>query len=471
MNTIGCTPRPDPAGGATPRQSLRSIARLVVLSGAVALPLCGCKMMDKVSGADAARDKRANQVQELQLGVMRFADMYVGGVVEPVQAFQVSTHDPAERLIAQNWMVSQSTSAYTIATGPNPVTNALDMVVLATLSRMVIEDSWVNNSIGKRALPLLDAYRRLEPQARALLDGVLTPAQQTQLDGVIKDWRERNPDVRYVSYVHFADFARSIGRPGDKDEQGGLFQLLGIDPLSNLDPAVREIAQSRQLAERAIYYAQRAPNLLDMQFELLTNRLVAMPETKRVLEDTAHLGGAAASAGRLVDDLPNLLAREREAAIRQVMDAINLQAGQMSQLADELRAALDAGTATSDSLNTTIRSADQLIARFDKPKPAGASEQPRGRAFDITEYTAAAAGFARTANELQQLLATVERGAPTLAQSADRAANGLQTMIDHLLWRATLLGLLLIVSAFGSALAYRYCTRRIPRQPAKDAIP
>jgi hypothetical protein len=43
-------------------------------------------------------------------------------------------------------------------------------------------------------------------------------------------------------------------------------------------------------------------------------------------------------------------------------------------------------------------------------------------------------------------------------------------MIDHLLWRATLLGLLLIVSAFGSALAYRYCTRRIPRQPAKDAI-
>ena len=111
-----------------------------------------------------------------------------------------------------------------------------------------------------------------------------------------------------------------------------------------------------------------------MQFELLTNRVVAMPETKRVLEDTAHLGGAAASAGRLVDDLPNLLAREREAAIRQVMDAINLQAGQMSRLANELRAALDAGTATSDSLNTTIRSADQLVARFDKPKPPGASE-------------------------------------------------------------------------------------------------
>ena len=54
--------------------------------------------------------------------------------------------------------------------------------------------------------------------------------------------------------------------------------------------------------------------------------------------------------------LEKLDAREREAAIRQVMDAINQQAGQMSRLANELRAALDAGTATSDSLNTTIRS-------------------------------------------------------------------------------------------------------------------
>ncbi len=411
-------------------------------------------MMNKVSGADAARDKRANQVQELQLKVMRFADMYVGGVIEPLQAFQLSTDDPTERLVAQNWKVSQSTSAYTIATGPNPITNALDMVVLATLSRMVVEDSWVKENVGARALPLLNAYRRLEPQARALLVDVLTPEQLVQLDNVMKDWREHNPNVRYVSYVHFADFAKSIG--AEDNGQGGLFQMLGLDPLSNLDPAVREITQTRQLAERAIYYAQRVPNLVDMQVDLLANRVVAMPETRHVLEETAHFGGAAESAARLADDLPNLLAREREAAIRQVMDAINLQAGQMSKLANEMRAALEAGTATSDSLNTTIRSADQLIGRFDKPKPPGAA---RGRPFDITEYTAAAAGFAHTANELQQLIATVDRGTPALAQSADRAASNLQAVIDHLLWRATLLGLLLIAGGFGGAIAYRRFTR------------
>jgi hypothetical protein len=417
-------------------------------------------MVNKVSGADADRARRANMVEELQLKVMRFADVYVGGVIEPTQAFQQSTDDPAERLKAQDWKLSQSTAAYTIATGPNPIANALDMVVLATLSRMVIEDSWVTHRLGARAVPLRDAHRSLEPRARALLVDVLTPAQMSELDGIMKDWRERNPNIRYVTYVHFADFAKSIGRGGPGDGgQEGLFQLLGLDPLSNLDPAVREITQSRQLAERAIYYAQRVPNLLDMQVELLTNRVVAMPETKRVLEDASHLGGLAASAGRQIDDLPALLAREREAAIRQVMDSINIQSAQMSKLANELRAALEAGTATSNSLDTTIRSADQLVARFDKPKPPGSAEKPPGRPFDITEYTAAAAGIAHTANELQQLIASLERGAPAVAQSADRAASNLQAVIDHVLWRATLLGLLLIVGGFGSALAYRRFTR------------
>ena len=44
----------------------------------------------------------------------------------------------------------QSTAAYTIASGPNPVVNALDMIVLATLSRMVVEDYEVG-SVRRRA--------------------------------------------------------------------------------------------------------------------------------------------------------------------------------------------------------------------------------------------------------------------------------------------------------------------------------
>jgi hypothetical protein len=99
------------------------------------------------------------------------------------------------------------------------------------------------------------------------------------------------------------------------------------------------------------------------------------------------------------------------------------------------------------------------MGRFDKPKPPGDAAKPPGRPFDITEYTAAAAGITRTANELQQLIAAIQSGAPAVAQSADRAASNLQAVIDHVLWRATLFGLLLIAGGFGGALAYRRFTR------------
>jgi hypothetical protein len=438
---------------------LRSFLSSLVF-GIAAFALCSCSMM-RGSEKDAA--KRAEQLQELQLKVMRFADEYAGGVIEPVQRFQVATDNAEDRLIAQNWKLSQSTAAYTIASGPNPVINAVDMVVLATLSRMVIEDAWVGEKFGERALPFQEAHRRLEARARELVADVLTADQIIQLQRIMDDWRERNPNIRAVSYVHFNDFAKSIGRPqpGEVGTKGGLFALLGLDPLSQLDPAVRELTQTRQLAERTIYYAQRAANLLDMQVERLSYQIAAMPETKRMLADADRFGVAATATGQLADELPNILAREREAAIHQFMEGIAKDTMQTRALITDLRGTLEAGTATSDSLNATIRSLDQIIGRFDKPKPAaGAPTEPPSRPFDITEYTAAAAEFARTANELQKLLAGIEHGTPVLMQSADHAASNLQAVADHILWRTLLIGVLLIAGGFVSALAYRFIARR-----------
>ncbi len=436
-------------------------SRLTLVLGFAAL-LCSCQLMDRMTGKSAAAAKQANDLQELQLKVMRFADEYAGGVIEPTQNFQMSINDPDGRLAAQYWKTSQATAAYTIGSGPNAVTNALDMVVLASLSRMVLEDAWVGERFGERAIPLRDAHRRLERRAWDLIESILSAQNIDQLHRVIDEWRARNPNIRAVSYVHFRDFAKSIGRPGpgESEAKGGLFQLLGLDPLSNLDPAVREITQTRQLAERTIYYMQRVPNLLDMQVQLLTYQVVAMPETRRVLTDVDQFGGAAVAASQLADQLPSIVTREREAAIKQFMDAINTQSAQMRGLLSEMRAALDAGTGASDSVNETIRSLDQLMARFDKPKPPGTPAAPPGRPFDITEYTAAAAEFSRTVNQLQQLIVGIEHGTPALSQSAANAAAQLQNVVDHILWRLLLIGVLLLAAGLGTALAYRIIRKR-----------
>jgi len=193
----------------------------------------GCGILPHIFGDDRAT-QRAQQLQDLQSRVMRFADEYVGRMIAPLAALQASNSTASARLAAQSWKVTQATSAYTIASGPNAYGNALDFVVLATLSRMVVEDQWVGGELGELARPLYDMHRHLEALSWELLTGVLDEKQKEHLRSVIDNWRARNPKVEAVSYIHFAEFARSIELPGQQVDTS-LLALVGLDPLSNLE--------------------------------------------------------------------------------------------------------------------------------------------------------------------------------------------------------------------------------------------
>jgi hypothetical protein len=438
----------------------RGLGALWIVIGLSALS--GCSTLRHAFHDDKA-SKRAAQLQILQLSVMRFADEYTGSITPPIRAFQASTDNAADRLTAQNWLLSQATAAYTIATGPSPIVNTVDMVVLTTLSRMVIDDAWVGQRFGERAAPLRDAYHRLEPLALEFAKGALSADQIAELQRLIVEWREQNPEVTAISYVHFRDVASSMEKAKTQGvgRSSGLFSMLGLDPFSGLDPAVREISQTRELAERTIYYAQRLPNLLDMQVERLTLEIATMPEVTRLLANADQFAAAATTTSRVVGELPSLLPREREAAIRQIMQAVTVETAHTRELVTELRAALEAGTVTSNSLDTTIHSFDQLVARLQKPPAADArAQQSPAKPFDITEYTTAAAEVSRTAAQLESLIGSVDRGTPALAQVSDRAAATLRGVVDHAYWRGVQLFGVLILGTLGAILAYRTAARR-----------
>jgi len=275
------------------------------------------------------------------------------------------------------------------------------------------------------------------------------------------EWHAENPHINAIAYVRFSHITNTLSQstPGASGTSSGLFGLLGLDPFSSLDPAVREISQTRELGERTVFYAQRLPNLLDMEVERLAYEFATMPETRQLLANADHIAAAANATGSVVGELPSLIDREREAAIRQFMEALTVESARTRDLVVQLRGALEAGTATSNSLNTTIHSFDQLVAGFEKPKAGEAAQSP-GRPFDITEYTAAAAQITRAANELQGLIAGIERGTPALDATAGRAAATLQEAIDHAYRRMIELIGLILLGGFGAALAYRGIVRR-----------
>ena len=84
---------------------------------ACATLLSGCAVTRSLF-RDRAAEERAAALLQVQLSVMRFADEYTAWITERVGMFQQSTDDPVERLAAQSWLVSQATSAFTIAAGP-----------------------------------------------------------------------------------------------------------------------------------------------------------------------------------------------------------------------------------------------------------------------------------------------------------------------------------------------------------------
>jgi len=437
--------------------------RFLTCAVVLVVVLCGCRTIERADPRKRAAEEHSEQVRKLQLEVMRFADEYAGRTRESVNRFQSGLQSADERLLTQNWKVQQASAAYTIASGPNPVSNALDMVVLASLSRMVINDSW--KAEGAHVSDVQETYRSLEAEAWGLVNGVLTPEQIASLHQTITQWRARNPNVHAVAYIHFRDFAQGVG-PNNQNNAGtaSLLSMVGIDPLSNLDPAVQEIAQTRQLAERAIYYVQRAPDLLDMQVERLSYQFAAMPETRSLLTSVDRVSLIGSSSDRLVDNLPNLLDRQREALVAQLTDTLNSQSAALGTLAGQLRTALQAGTDTATAVNGALQTFERISGQFaKKPGPASEPPPPPGPPFDIRQYTAMLEQAALTMRELENLAQRGDVVVPALRSATQDAGSQVRSILDHLFVLLVLLVVFIALAALAVALAYRRITMRFAR--------
>lgn len=424
--------------------------------------MTGCTWIRGLMPGYRAAEERAARLQTLQVQVMQLADEYVSRVSDAIGTFQLTAESPEERLGAQNWKLQQATAVYTVASGSDALTNALDMVVLATLSRTVLEDKWVEELYGTRAQAVVDTYRSLEPKAWRLLDPVLTPVQIQQVHDLIAKWRSANPTVRSVSYIHFLEFAQAIDPDyaREVDEPGNLFALVGLDMFASLDPAVREIEQTRHLAERTIYYLQRAPNLMDMQVERLSYQLSVMPEARSLLEDTQRISLVGTAADRVSRELPDLVSREREALVEQLMSELERHKDTVSSAAEDVRATLQSGTETLNTLHAALESLDRIMARFPQPGPRAETSPPR-KPFDVNDYTMLARELTTTIGQLDRTMQQIDKSTPALQALTGGTIAQLESTANRLLIKVGSLIVLTLLGILGIMIAYKNLSRRM----------
>jgi uncharacterized phage infection (PIP) family protein YhgE len=352
------------------------------------------------------------------------------------------------------WKLGQATSAYTDATGQNPAVNALDMLVLTTMARMVIEDYGVD-TYGDTIRPLLQAQLNMETNAWQLASGMLRPSQQQELRDLIQEWRVKNPHQRYVGPVRFREFVTALGKTPTQATAAptSIFSLLYLDPLAGLDPTAAAIQETRELGERAMYYTQRMPGLLSWQVEVLAYQLASQPESKELMNDIDRLANSADVFSKTTQQLPQLINDQRQAAIQQILDGLTAEANKSNGLLTNTRSTLDSASDAARNINTALQSLTAFVQYVDPTNaaPAATNHVP----FNIRDYGTAAAQIGAAANNLNTLLTSVNQSAPEIARLSRQTTADADHLVQRMFWLGLVLIVILLAGAVVAGLVYR----------------
>jgi hypothetical protein len=463
----------------------RILIDTAILALAASTLLCGCSHLTKSTASDkvevkalSAKNQKVGSttIGALQSEVMRFADDFASTVAQAADDFSAGDTNAEIRVAGLKWKLELASAAYINAANRNPVLNALDMIVLATLSRMVIESE--SEKLGDHAAALVETHRRLETNSWGLVDGVLRDEQKAELRGILTEWRKKNPNQRYVGGTRFREFAVGLGKTPEtgKTKPTSIFNLLFIDPMAGLDPTARAIEETRQSAERMSYYAQRAPVLLSWQVQLLSYQLAEQPAARQMLADAGRLSKSTEIFAQTADKLPSLVDQQREAALKQFFEGIalertNLIASLATEeekvrgLLTETRETLKAGGQMASSVDGAIQSLHSFV-RYVSPDsnspPAALSTN--SKPFDILDYGKTASQVGAMALDLDKLLTSVNQSLPQVTALGQQAQVNAKSVVDRAFWLGLLLILILLAASVVAGLVYRILAMKLTKQ-------
>ena len=324
----------------------------------------GCTSSSKKKDPKPQVDLTPQQVQSI---VMTMSDDVMYSVADACAQIRQRCHRPEAQLYSASMRLGTAVAAISAATSQNPQVGYVDLFTMVMLQRMALEDPPARATLEERDRRLLhDTWSRLEKSLWARVQEYnVTPQQLDELKDLILQWRADNPNRTGVTQVRLSEFAAQrqtaaaektsknpfAQKPGDAP--GSILRLLRLDPMQGLDPATRQLRETRLLAERMTFWAQRIPLILGWQIELTTTRLLTTDSVAGVLNNADEISKAAdafssattrmaASYERTLDEFP----RERKAAIEQVDRAATTQVTAAIQqsaaaLATERKAAIE----------------------------------------------------------------------------------------------------------------------------------
>ncbi len=264
---------------------------------------------------------------QLQSHLMSFADRFASIMDMSIAKFESFNPTGKTRYEVLELMTFTLHQGFLIAAESDPDVALLDMFSMVTLGRIFFEEEG-QSRYGKLVVPVINGYRKAEADIRKVAAIVLTPNQMLNLMKIIQRWRKENPEVKSFPLIRFSNFAadRRESTLTRDEEPEGLFE--------SVESASETVEEMRLLAERGMYLATRIPLLTGLFGDLWMTRIMNNPELKKALSDVSQLSQGTAGLAEIAEKLPDQIATEREATIKQMAGEIS--AARKAAMADVL---------------------------------------------------------------------------------------------------------------------------------------
>ena len=299
----------------TPEAVLPRLCRAIpsVLVCAIAF---GCTSVPRSEESAADRVGRptllGTEAQSLQSSLMALADTSMQRIAsEPGLGRKGGT--PEERRDDMNTRVVLSSALIAIAMQPDPVDALADMLTHTTLTADAQRVAAMGKSADTPEARLLQALQQNDADAWQLAEQWVNEPTRVAFRARILAWEGNRTSAVGVAFVRLTDIKRAGST--SVESGGGMFD--------SLRTATAQMDQTRLLAERSLFLAQRFPFLMRWQTEVYTGNALATKEAQQTQAQIERMSAIMTSMSQLLAGLAEQVSRERQATFTDLFSHVS----------------------------------------------------------------------------------------------------------------------------------------------------
>lgn len=472
--------------GATIPAPARAVSVTALGVAILSLSLSGCRFIPFTGdGNGKLSEQKALQLEErLQEYQSRFVKEMSGAAVEVERA----STDPLEQVNTLYFQILFSPYPRDAAFGPDPLSCLLDLWALAVQTRVYFESGPGKAIFGERAVRFAEAAQELETEIEriaslSLEEKALGPARTT-VQRFAAEFPATRPFSRDSIRPYLEARSSTVGFSWLLDTS--LSPLRAIGGLDQTAVALHEISRS---ADEMTSMVKELPDRIRLQSRILLYEAETNPGVATSIASLERVSKSGEQLAATAEALPERVGKEVSGAIRELEEAspeLRATVTELRSTLESLEKSLEAATRTSDGIATMSERLESAIGEFrglmgdfrgepaaaapssEAPPSAaggptggsGAAEQgePKGKPFDIEEYTRAAEAIAGAAAELRS--AIVELRTLAAADESKAAIDRAAATAEGLAGRVTLYVVLGFAGCAAVVLALRVLSRR-----------